>query len=66
MNNQCCGTCLFWGKRNYGDSRFCKQAKLFKRPKKWPSSVQIQSHLTKATEGTDCPLWQPKEPADAN
>jgi hypothetical protein len=64
MGEQCCGSCALWGTKNYGDTRSCKAARRTVIPSKLrqslPSSVVIQTRFTKATEGANCPCFQPK------
>jgi hypothetical protein len=58
---QSCGTCKWWGSRNYGGTRFCKVAREYtKRDVSWPSSVRIESRMMSAEEGANCPCFEQK------
>ena len=62
MAEQCCGECALWGTKNYGETRSCKAASRVKvNMKKWPSSLTLDRRFTKATDGSNCPCFEPRE-----
>lgn len=62
---RCCGNCLHYGTRNYGDRRACTLSFSLPSLKGKPSCLKLTRQMMRATDGQDCPAFQPKEPNDA-